>query len=656
MINEGIVKANKEIAEQKWMEQYENVKKFYKENHHLHIPTKNSKYKKMVAWLTRQRVLYREQNWNILTKKHIQLLNELDKNWATPNNAEYKWKRNFDFCKDFYEKYDCLEIPLHYEPDGIKIGRWLRCQRERYFGKRQPTLEQWQIDALNSIHMDWENPKEKWKTYQTSFPEQALFFYVQKSFPDAQNSYTLGDYEYDIYIPSINTVIEYDGTFHHKDNKENTDEKRNAYCAEHNIHLIRVREKTLNTNLDGIKCFVREDNTITGLTKVIIKVMQYLGSNQDVDLHRDATKIVDMYMQYPESRWMRSYAIVKDYYDKNGTIVGMPQVINGLNVKSFLGKQRARYHLQEKTTPLSSKQIDLLNDIGFDFRRGLSFGKIGSGDDDQVEIIHRPITSFDEAFKYAKKFYEENGHLCVPLRYETSGFKLGDWIGWMRKKYNGVNDATPLEPEHIKKLESIGMIWDVLKYEWEQKYNLLKEYYNEFGTINIGRDVIYHSVKLGRWLHCQREIRKGTRNGILSEEQIKKLDTLKFNWMVIDDDLELSQKVLDAYNVVIIKNGGIKKTYINHFEYSWMKKYFSIREYYNKNGTINGATSVIKDFDAHSFLGKQRDDYKKQCLSKEQILLLKEIDFEFETGNSFGVLPDGCKQYRKTQVKSQHTS
>ena len=45
---------------------------------------------------------------------------------------------------------------------------------------------------------------------QTSFPEQATFFYVHKLYSDAINKYKpvfLGSMELDIYIPSIHTEL-----------------------------------------------------------------------------------------------------------------------------------------------------------------------------------------------------------------------------------------------------------------------------------------------------------------------------------------------------------------------------------------------------------------------------------------------------------------
>lgn len=50
----------------------------------------------------------------------------------------------------------------------------------------------------------------------TSLPEQILYLYVKKHFPDALNRYKLQNVEYDIVIPSIKVAIEYDGSYWHK--------------------------------------------------------------------------------------------------------------------------------------------------------------------------------------------------------------------------------------------------------------------------------------------------------------------------------------------------------------------------------------------------------------------------------------------------------
>ena len=74
------------------------------------------------------------------------------------------------------------------------------------------------------------------KRLKTSFPEQAVYFYIKKKFPDAINSYKeifKNGMELDVYIPSLKIGIEYDGIAWHKDNllaKERKKYKNLQFC------------------------------------------------------------------------------------------------------------------------------------------------------------------------------------------------------------------------------------------------------------------------------------------------------------------------------------------------------------------------------------------------------------------------------------------
>ena len=83
---------------------------------------------------------------------------------------------------------------------------------------------------------------------QTSFPEQAIFFYIKKLYPDAINKYKEifeHSMELDIYIPSIRLGIEFDGAkWHNSVAQFNREKKKYALCRAHDIKLIRVKENT----------------------------------------------------------------------------------------------------------------------------------------------------------------------------------------------------------------------------------------------------------------------------------------------------------------------------------------------------------------------------------------------------------------------------
>ncbi len=82
---------------------------------------------------------------------------------------------------------------------------------------------------------------------QTSFAEQALFFYIKKLYPDAKNKYKdifQNTMELDIYIPSIRVAIEFDGAAWHKTEDQHIRErKKYEICQQNKIYLIRVKER-----------------------------------------------------------------------------------------------------------------------------------------------------------------------------------------------------------------------------------------------------------------------------------------------------------------------------------------------------------------------------------------------------------------------------
>lgn len=81
---------------------------------------------------------------------------------------------------------------------------------------------------------------------QTSFAEQAVYFYVKKLYPDAVNRYKeifTNGMELDIFIPSIKVAIEYDGEAWHKSDKAEREKKKYQICQEKGIKLIRLIEK-----------------------------------------------------------------------------------------------------------------------------------------------------------------------------------------------------------------------------------------------------------------------------------------------------------------------------------------------------------------------------------------------------------------------------
>jgi Probable Zinc-ribbon domain len=116
---------------------------------------------------------------------------------------------------------------------------------------------------------------------QTSFPEQSIYFYLKPIFKDIENGrgITFGK-EYltaDILIPSLRTIIEYDGEYAHK-RHENRDNKKNRLCLEHQYKLIRIREPRLPelSNPSHATILRKDTHSISSLEQCLINVFQKL--------------------------------------------------------------------------------------------------------------------------------------------------------------------------------------------------------------------------------------------------------------------------------------------------------------------------------------------------------------------------------------------
>lgn len=132
------------------------------------------------------------------------------------------------------------------------------------------------------------------KHLQTSFPEQAIYYYVKQAFPDAINRYTELGFELDVYIPSFSIAIEYDGVFSHID-KGREDAVKNQKCINAGIKLIRIREQGLNEFSDCI-CFTRNISEKLSMNPVIERLLKFLGVPEfDVNVERDSQKIKESY-------------------------------------------------------------------------------------------------------------------------------------------------------------------------------------------------------------------------------------------------------------------------------------------------------------------------------------------------------------------------
>ena len=135
--------------------------------------------------------------------------------------------------------------------------------------------------------------RDETRLYQHSFSEIAILYYVLKVFDDAECGYTadwLGDSSLDIYIPSLNIGVEYDGFMAH--GVKSKDMRKNRLCEENGIKLIRIRHCTCPNmkSTDHCSVILRRNSRNSGLNNAIAELLQSLGAeinNIDVGAEKD---------------------------------------------------------------------------------------------------------------------------------------------------------------------------------------------------------------------------------------------------------------------------------------------------------------------------------------------------------------------------------
>ena len=184
---------------------------------------------------------------------------------------------------------------------------------------------------------------------KTSFPEQVLYFYAKQVFPDAENGNmeALGNKELDIFIPSLNVALEYDGERWHKDLKK--DLTKNRLCREKGIKLIRVREIGCPRmkDEDGVSVIPCVSADESSLMDSVLKAFEIIGRCPDIDFDRDRQRIYAEYLirKREDSLASRYPSIAEEWdYERNEGLA--PENVSAKSAKKVWWVGKCGHHWQ----------------------------------------------------------------------------------------------------------------------------------------------------------------------------------------------------------------------------------------------------------------------------------------------------------------------
>ena len=159
------------------------------------------------------------------------------------------------------------------------------------------------------------------------------------------------------------------------------------------------------------------------------------------------------------------------------------------------------------------------------------------------DMYDKLVMTWDDWYKLAAAYYEENGNLNIPRYFctfngytsDSKGKELGKWLH-TQKIYKLYGRITK---ERIEKLENIGIVWNLQDEIWDQKYRLAAAYYNHYGNLDVPKDFKTKDgitpdesgESLGLWILVQRKLKKNITDPRASK-RIELLDKIGMLWDV----------------------------------------------------------------------------------------------------------------------------
>ena len=173
---------------------------------------------------------------------------------------------------------------------------------------------------------------------KTSFPEQAVFFYVKQLFADAINGYTdifKNGMELDVFIPSLMVGIEYDGKAWHNEKSINKEKRKFEICKTNKIFLLRIVETLKQNEITcDQKILVADTYNSEYLDKAIKECLfilvnighiqnEKLNNNDLVNTERDQNTIYEQYVvEFEKNSLANTYPKIANEWNtvKNGAL------------------------------------------------------------------------------------------------------------------------------------------------------------------------------------------------------------------------------------------------------------------------------------------------------------------------------------------------
>ena len=472
-------------------------------------------------WLELQRQVQAGQRPGRLTAEQAAKLEKLGIRWN--HRLEAAWEKGFASAQKYRTEHGDLLVPVRYrDKNDFALGEWIVYNRQRYLGGN---LTQNRIERLEAIGMVWSTSNDLWEQNYAA----ATQYYLEHGDLEVPIKYeTPSGFGLGVWLGAQRAAHKAGELPQEQVERLDalgmdwTNRNDRKWMSLYDVAAAYYHE---HGNLNVPSEYVTPDGVLLGKW-VARQRYAYLNpdrSSARVTPERKALldKLGMVWEKYDP--WQERYDLALAYKTEHGDleIPSVYKTADGVWLGSWVSRQRQA--LNSGSSALSSERRKLLR-ILFKGERRPSDPAADHGTVREANWER----NFHSAARYARKYK----HLLVPASYvDSDGIRLGVWVSNLRAARKNRPDSYQVTPAHIKKLNSIGMVWDARDAKWGTAYQQAKAYYKAHGNLHAAAN--YKSDEtgfcLGDWLRRMREW-DTTHDPKLTPERRAMLDKIGMEW------------------------------------------------------------------------------------------------------------------------------
>jgi hypothetical protein len=449
------------------------LQRFYRREGHCRVQANRKESGlSLGTWVSRQRG-QKER----LAPDRLKRLNDLGFSWDPI--AEH-WEQGFVALQKFQKREGHCRVPKDHEEDGLNLGNWVHVRR---IGKEELTPDR--LEQLNGLGFSWDPVAEDWEQNCAA---------LQKFRKREGHCRVSARHEED----GLKTG-KWVGTQRGR-KEELTPERLKQLDAlgfcwdpaaedwEQNLAALQKFKK--REGHCRVPAGHEEDGQNLGTwVSARRKCKEELTSDRLMRLNA-----LGFSWDPIAEDWERNFAALQRFQKREGHCrVPKSHEEDGINLATWVYVQRGR---KEELTP---DQLIRLNALRFSWD---------------------PLAErWEQDFAALQTFHRREGHCVVPRGHIEDGRNLSIWVCVQRRVKNG------LTPDQLRRLNSLGFVWDALAERWDQIFALLQTFQKREGHCRAPSSHEEDGVNLGKWAGYQRANREE-----LTPDQLRRLNSLGFSW------------------------------------------------------------------------------------------------------------------------------